>query len=214
MPTASCSKCRPSWCPTPRAARRARMPSRSRATSPGWPRPMRCRPRCGCTSGCSPRRNPGSGELLDELNPDSLQVCTAYVEPSLADAHGRPALPVRAPRLLRAGPKAAARRPAGVQPRGGHARQLGQVSPSKAILPSANHVHRALPSRAGERPSSVRWRFLRLPSWGAKPARQPVASRHRTSGRMRFQVPGGIARFSLGPAPSDPSRMPATCRCW
>ena len=31
--------------------------------------------------------NPGSGELVDELNPDSLQVCSAFVEPSLADVH-------------------------------------------------------------------------------------------------------------------------------
>lgn len=31
--------------------------------------------------------NPGSGELVEELNPDSLQVCHAYVEPSLAQAH-------------------------------------------------------------------------------------------------------------------------------
>ncbi|MDH6593630.1 glutaminyl-tRNA synthetase [Variovorax sp. TBS-050B] len=30
--------------------------------------------------------HPGSGELLEELNRDSLQVCHAYVEPSLADA--------------------------------------------------------------------------------------------------------------------------------
>jgi len=29
---------------------------------------------------------PGNGELADELNPDSLQVCQAYVEPSLAQA--------------------------------------------------------------------------------------------------------------------------------
>ncbi|MEJ8855300.1 glutamine--tRNA ligase/YqeY domain fusion protein [Variovorax robiniae] len=32
--------------------------------------------------------NPGSGELLDELNKDSLVTCTAYVEPSLAMASG------------------------------------------------------------------------------------------------------------------------------
>ncbi|WP_213959682.1 MULTISPECIES: glutamine--tRNA ligase/YqeY domain fusion protein [unclassified Variovorax] len=32
--------------------------------------------------------NPGSGELLDELNKDSLVTCTAYVEPSLATAAG------------------------------------------------------------------------------------------------------------------------------
>lgn len=31
--------------------------------------------------------NPGSGELVDELNPDSLQVAQAYVEPALAQAH-------------------------------------------------------------------------------------------------------------------------------
>jgi glutaminyl-tRNA synthetase len=31
--------------------------------------------------------NPGGGELVDELNPDSLQRCQAYVEPSLAHAH-------------------------------------------------------------------------------------------------------------------------------
>ncbi|MGR4867462.1 glutamine--tRNA ligase/YqeY domain fusion protein [Variovorax sp. LARHSF232] len=31
--------------------------------------------------------NPGSGELVDELNPDSLQRCQAYVEPALAQAH-------------------------------------------------------------------------------------------------------------------------------
>jgi len=31
--------------------------------------------------------NPGSGELVDELNPDSLQVCHAYVEPALAQGH-------------------------------------------------------------------------------------------------------------------------------
>lgn len=30
--------------------------------------------------------NPGSGELLDELNKDSLSICTAFVEPSLANA--------------------------------------------------------------------------------------------------------------------------------
>jgi glutaminyl-tRNA synthetase len=30
--------------------------------------------------------NPGSGELLEELNRHSLEVCAAYVEPSLADA--------------------------------------------------------------------------------------------------------------------------------
>jgi glutaminyl-tRNA synthetase len=29
---------------------------------------------------------PGSGELLDELNRDSLQTCQAFVEPSLAQA--------------------------------------------------------------------------------------------------------------------------------
>lgn len=32
-------------------------------------------------------QQPGSGELVDELNPDSLQVCHAYVEPSLAQAN-------------------------------------------------------------------------------------------------------------------------------
>jgi len=32
--------------------------------------------------------NPGSGELLDELNKDSLVTCLAYVEPSLAAAAG------------------------------------------------------------------------------------------------------------------------------
>ncbi|MBS0450873.1 MAG: glutamine--tRNA ligase/YqeY domain fusion protein [Proteobacteria bacterium] len=31
---------------------------------------------------------PGSAELEDELNPDSLQICQAYVEPSLAQANG------------------------------------------------------------------------------------------------------------------------------
>ena len=31
--------------------------------------------------------NPGSGELVDELNPHSLQRCQAYVEPALAQAH-------------------------------------------------------------------------------------------------------------------------------
>jgi glutaminyl-tRNA synthetase len=30
--------------------------------------------------------NPGSGELLDELNKTSLEVCSAFVEPSLAKA--------------------------------------------------------------------------------------------------------------------------------
>jgi glutaminyl-tRNA synthetase len=30
--------------------------------------------------------NPGSGELLDELNKQSLEVCSAFVEPSLAKA--------------------------------------------------------------------------------------------------------------------------------
>ncbi|BEP60854.1 glutamine--tRNA ligase/YqeY domain fusion protein [Variovorax sp. V213] len=30
--------------------------------------------------------NPGSGELMDELNKQSLEVCSAYVEPSLANA--------------------------------------------------------------------------------------------------------------------------------
>jgi len=30
---------------------------------------------------------PGAGDLVDELNPDSLQVCQAYVEPSLAQAN-------------------------------------------------------------------------------------------------------------------------------
>jgi glutaminyl-tRNA synthetase len=38
------------------------------------------------TSGCSPTPHPGSGELLEELNRHSLEVCAAYVEPSLADA--------------------------------------------------------------------------------------------------------------------------------
>lgn len=32
-------------------------------------------------------QQPGSGELVDELNPDSLQVCQAYVEPSLTQAN-------------------------------------------------------------------------------------------------------------------------------
>jgi len=31
---------------------------------------------------------PGSGELLDELNKQSLEVCQAYAEPSLAKAEG------------------------------------------------------------------------------------------------------------------------------
>ena len=31
--------------------------------------------------------NPGGGELVDELNPHSLQRCQAYVEPALAQAH-------------------------------------------------------------------------------------------------------------------------------
>ena len=48
------------WCPTPRAARRARTRSRSRATSPGWRRPMRCRPKCACTTACSRRRSPAA----------------------------------------------------------------------------------------------------------------------------------------------------------
>jgi glutaminyl-tRNA synthetase len=30
--------------------------------------------------------NPGSGELLDELNKQSLEICSAFVEPSLATA--------------------------------------------------------------------------------------------------------------------------------
>ena len=74
------------WCPTPRAARRARTRSRSRATSPGWRRRMRCRPKCGCTSGCLRPSSRASGELLDELNRDSLVTATAFVEPSLASA--------------------------------------------------------------------------------------------------------------------------------
>jgi len=32
--------------------------------------------------------NPGSGELLDELNKQSLEICSAFVEPSLAKAEG------------------------------------------------------------------------------------------------------------------------------
>lgn len=36
--------------------------------------------------------NPGSGELMDELNKQSLEVCTAYAEPSLAKAQDGAAL--------------------------------------------------------------------------------------------------------------------------
>ena len=48
----------PRWCPTRAAARPAPMPSRPRACSPGWRRTTRCRPRCGCTTGCSPKPSP------------------------------------------------------------------------------------------------------------------------------------------------------------
>jgi glutaminyl-tRNA synthetase len=35
-----------------------------------------------------PQPGAGDKDFLDELNPDSLKVVTAYVEPSLGKAHG------------------------------------------------------------------------------------------------------------------------------
>ena len=51
-------KCTPPCSPTPRAARPAAAPSRPQASSPGWPWPTPCKPKCACTTACSATPSP------------------------------------------------------------------------------------------------------------------------------------------------------------
>ena len=63
---------------------------------------------------------------LDDINPDSKKVITAYLEPGLQGREARRSLPVRAPRLLRRRSARLEPRQAGVQPRGDAAGFVGE----------------------------------------------------------------------------------------
>ena len=138
--------------PTPRAARPAPTRSRSRARSPGSATDdaPAAEVRLYDRLFTEPQPDAGGKDFKASLNPDSLQVVTGFVEPSLADARAERALPVRAPRLLRRRPGRPRAGPAGLQPDRDAARHLdSQVTPAAA---ASRHDPTLPPSLAPPRP--------------------------------------------------------------
>ena len=109
-PTARWSSCAAPTTRRPAAAMRPTA-ARSRARCTGCRPPMPCRPRCGSTTICSRRPEPGAGgDFRDDLNPGSLEVLAeCRLEPALAEAAPGEPRAVRAPGLLRPRPRLAAR---------------------------------------------------------------------------------------------------------
>ena len=97
----------------------------------GRRRPMRCRPRCGCTTACSPRRSPSRRRgLARRAQPaTSLVVASAYVEPSLAGAAPASASSSSAT-ATSCWTRKRQRRPAACSTAPRHEGQLGQVIPT------------------------------------------------------------------------------------
>ena len=88
--------------------RRARRPQGQGDAPLGRRRPTRCRPRSACTTTCSRRPDPGAGgDLFDDLNPASETIVKGACRAGpRRRAPGRDR-PVRAARLLHAGPRLA-----------------------------------------------------------------------------------------------------------